>query len=188
MIEQLKNDVNSIRRKLSIKFLLLSYIGCTVFNIFFGTYKELGLIFTLVVTLMWAINNTEKEYSKIRDRVDLYRKINDSFVIEGLVGLKTAVLFVLSFIAFLCLQLLLSPSSTIGAYMGYLLYLTIVMVAINGEYNPLALDEQKEQAKDFKIPHEEYRFREYATEYRGTEPLWPRFTPGSPEYTPPKSW
>ncbi len=188
MIEQLKSDVNSIRRRMSIKFLLMSYIGCTLFNIFFGAYKELSIIFAVILTLMWAINNTEKEYGKIRDRVDLYRQTNDSLVIDGLISIKTSVLFLLSFIAFLCVQLFLFPSSTIGAYIGYFLYLTIVMIAINGEYNPLAIDEQKEQAKGFKMPHEEYRFREYATEYRRTEPLWPRFTPGSPEYMPPKSW
>lgn len=166
MIAQLKTDVNSIRRRLSIKFLLMSYIGCTLFNIFFGTYKELGLIFAVILTLIWAINNTEKEYSKLKDRVALYRQTNDSFVIDGLISVKTSVLFVLSFIAFLCLQLFLCPSSTIGAYLGYFLYLTIAMYAINGEYNPLVLEKQQHVKSKFDNVPDEYIFAQNIDESR----------------------
>lgn len=187
MIEQLRNDINSARNRLSVKFIFMSYIGCSIFNILFGTYKELGLIFVTILTLMWVINNTEKEYAKIRDRFSSYPQSDDSFVISGLISVKTAVLFVLSFIAFLSIQFMLFPPYATGAYVAYFIYLSIVMIAINGEYNPLALDKRKEYADNSKTPYEEYHFREHPEGHKKINDLWYRDVclPGNPIFIPP---
>ena len=88
MIEQLRQDINKIRRRLSLKFLLISYFGCTLFNMFFGKYMELGLVLSVIGTLAWVIKNVESEYNKIMDAVAKYRESDNFFVIGGLISVR----------------------------------------------------------------------------------------------------
>ncbi len=158
MIEQLQKKVNAIRRKLSLKFLLISYIACLILNIFVPKYIELGFVFVVITTLIWAIKNIDREYSKIRDAVTEYRKFNDQFIIVGLVNLKTILLFIASFTMFLTVQSLINPPSSYGGFFGLFIYMAGLMYAINGEYNPLALEKQRRIKSKFENSHDEYIF------------------------------
>ncbi|MBP9777835.1 MAG: hypothetical protein KBD25_01475 [Rickettsiaceae bacterium] len=160
MIEQLRQNVNKIRRTLSWKFLLLSYISCSIFDIFLGKYMELGLVLVVIASLIWVIKNTEQQYNKINASVAAYRQADNTFIIDGLINTKTVFSFILSFLIFVALQLLICPAPSMGAFFGYFLYMAIVMFAINGEYNPLTLEKQKHRRINSDITNDEYIFSE----------------------------
>ncbi len=186
MIVQLINNVNKIRQKLSFKFLLLSYAGCSIFNIFLGKYMELGLVFVVITSLIWVIKSTEQEYNEINESVAAYRETDSTFVIDGLINSKTISLFILSFVFFLALQLLICPSPSMGAFFGYFLYIAVIMFAINGEYDPVTLEKQKQHRMNSGITNDEYIFSENMNDTgRSMDDTWysDPCLPGNPIYT-----
>lgn len=183
MNEQLRNNVNKIRRRLSLKFLLISYLGCSIFNVFFGKYIEFGVVFTVLISLIWVIKNTDLEYARFNKSNAERMHKEDIFVIRGIIDARAALLFIASFIGFLAIQQLIHPLSSFGAFLGLLSYMSVIMLAINGEYNPLALE--KNFKKCSSNSNDEYIFSEHLeNSIRAVDDTWysDPCIPGNPIY------
>ena len=185
MIEQITAEFKAFRKKMTLIMLILPYVLFIGMGVIFK-YAFVAIFIGMIVSFITFISMTTQKLDVIKQKIKsvpveesqmkIERSYNKNNIVLYLLWHAFAI-FVLSFIAEF------DVVSTFASIIS-LVFIGIPTLSLNSEIDTVTLNTT---LSNLPYKEEEYRFRDYPTEYRGTEPLWPRFTPGSPDYiSPPK--
>lgn len=186
MIEQITTEFKAFRKKMTLIMLILPYILIIGMGIIFK-YAFVAIFIGMIVSFITFMSMTTRKLDVIKQKIKSVPVEESQMKIERSYNKNNIVLYLLWHTFAIFVLSLIAKFDAVSTFASIisLIFIGIPILSLNSEIDTVTLNTT---LSNLPYKEEEYRHTEYHTEYRRTEPLWPRFTPGSPDYMPPHKY